>query len=395
MKFSTLTQRVSGEGADAWQIYYAANAARNAGRDVINLCIGDPNFDAPAVATEAAINALRAGDTHYADIPGRPALRAAIAADFQSRSGVPTTSENAIFFAGAQNALFAVCQCLFQEGDEVIVPEPTYVTYEATIQACGAKIVRVPSPARDAFHLDLAALAAALTPRTRGIVFCNPNNPTGVVMTRAEIKAIAAVARSRDLWVVSDEVYGGITFERPHISIAAFEGMAERTATISSLAKSHAMPGFRAGWVIGPKPLIDHLDTLSLCMLYGLPGFVQEAALAAIQHGHADAERMHAAYRLRRDNMVAALTRIQALRVLEPEGGMFVLAGVEATGLSAQDFAWRLLEATGVAVLPADAFGPSAKGHVRMSMGLDDAELAKATERITAFCHSLATAKGS
>ena len=251
MKFSNLINRVSGEGADAWQIYYAANAAKKAGRDVINLCIGDPNFDAPAVATEAAINALRAGDTHYADIPGRPSLRAAIAADFQLRSGVPTKSENAIFFAGAQNALYAVCQCLFQEGDEVLVPEPTYVTYEATIQACGAKIVRVPSPARGAFHLDLAALAAALTPRTRGIVFCNPNNPTGVVMTRAEIEAIAALARKQDLWVVSDEVYGGITFERPHISIAAFEGMSERTATISSLAKSHAMPGFRAGWVIG------------------------------------------------------------------------------------------------------------------------------------------------
>ena len=389
MKFSNLTQRVAGEGADAWQIYYAANAAQREGRDVINLCIGDPNFDAPAVATEAAIAALRAGDTHYADIPGRPALRAAIAADFQSRTGVPAAAANAIFFAGAQNALYAVCQCLFGAGDEVIVPEPTYVTYEATIQASGATIVKAPSPAGGNFHLDLEALARAVTPKTRGVVFCNPNNPTGVVMTRAEIEAIAALARKHELWVVSDEVYGGITFERPHMSIAAFEGMAERTATISSLAKSHAMPGFRAGWVIGPKPLIGHLDTLSLCMLYGLPGFVQEAALAAILHGHADAERMHAAYRRRRDAMVAALSRVQTLRVLEPEGGMFVLLGVEATGLPAKDFAWALFKETGVAVLPADAFGPSAKGHVRVSLGLDDAELAKAAERIAAFCHSL------
>ena len=395
MKFSNLIDRVSGEGADAWKIYIAANEAKRGGRDVINLCIGDPNFDAPAVATEAAIKALRDGDTHYADIPGRPALRSAIAADFQSHTGVPTAASNAIFFAGAQNALYAVCQCLFGAGDEVIVPEPTYVTYEATIQASGAAIVKAPSPAKTAFHLDLDALARAVTPKTRGIVFCNPNNPTGVVMTRAEIEAIAALARKHDLWVVSDEVYGGITFERPHISIAAFEGMSERTATISSLAKSHAMPGFRAGWVIGPKPLIEHLDTLSLCMLYGLPGFVQEAALAAITHGQADAERMHAAYRRRRDAMVATLSRVQTLRVLVPEGGMFVLAGVEATGLSAHDFAWRLLQATGVAVLPADAFGSSAKGHVRMSMGLDDADLAKAAERITAFCHGLATAKAT
>ena len=390
MKYSNLVERVAGEGADAWKIYFAANAAKKAGRDIINLCIGDPNFDAPAVATEAAIKALRQGDTHYADIPGRPALRAAIAADFQHQSGVPTEAANAIFFAGAQNALFAVCQCLFQLGDEVIVPEPTYVTYEATIQASGAKIVHVPSPARNAFHLDLDALAAAITPKTRGIVFCNPNNPTGVVMTHAEVAAIAELARGHDLWAVADEVYGGITFERPHIPTASMAGMFERTATISSLAKSHAMPGFRAGWVIGPKPLIAHLDTLSLCMLYGLPGFVQEAALAAILHGQADAARMHSAYRTRRDAMVAALTRVQTLRVLEPEGGMFVLAGVKATGLTAQDFAWKLLEKTGVAVLPADAFGPSAKGHVRMSMGLDDADLAEAAARITEFCHGLA-----
>jgi len=192
---------------------------------------------------------------------------------------------------------------------------------------------------------------------------------------------------------VSDEVYGGITFERPHISLASLEGMAGRTATVSSLAKSHAMPGFRAGWVIGPVPLIDNLERLSLCMLYGLPGFIQEAALAAIQHGHTDAAEMHTAYRRRRDDMVGALSRVQTLRVLEPEGGMFVLAGVEATGLTANDFAWGLLKEKDVAVLPADAFGPSAKGHVRMSMGLHDEELAEAARRITDYCHSLATGK--
>ena len=394
MKYSHLVERISGEGAEAWKIHYAALSAQAAGRDVINLCIGDPNFDAPAVATEAAVTALRAGDSHYADIPGRPALRAAIAADFSARSGLATDAHNAIFFAGAQNALYAVCQVLFGQGDEVIVPEPTYVTYEATIQATGATIVKVRSPAAANFHIDLDALEAAVTTRTRAIVFCNPNNPTGVVMSRAELEAIARLARKYDLWAVADEVYGGITFEQPHISIAALEGMAQRTATVSSLAKSHAMPGYRAGWVIGPRPLIDNLERLSLCMLYGLPGFIQEAALAAIKHGHADAERMHAAYRRRRDAMVAALSRVQTLRVLEPEGGMFVLAGVEATGLSANAFAWGLLKEQDVAVLPADAFGPSAKGHVRISMGLDDGALTEAAKRITVFCHQLATAKG-
>jgi len=393
MKFSNLTERVSGEGSEAWKIHYAALQASAAGRKVINLCIGDPNFDAPAVATEAAIKALRAGDSHYADIPGRPELRAAIAEHFHATTGVPAEPENAIFFAGAQNALYAVCQVLFGQGDEVIVPEPTYVTYEATIQASGATIVKVRSPAKADFHIDLEALAAAVTPRTRGLVFCNPNNPTGVVMTRTELEAIADLARKHDLWLAVDEVYSGITFERPHISIAGLPGMKERTATVSSLAKSHAMPGFRAGWVIGPRALVDHLERLSLCMLYGLPGFIQQAALAAITQGQGDADAMHAAYRRRRDLVVAELSKVQTLRVLQPEGGMFVLVGVEATGFGANDFAWRLLRDKDVAVLPADAFGPSAKGHVRMSMGLEDSDLAEAAKRIGDFCHGLTAAK--
>ena len=395
MRFSNLVDRVSGEGADAWEVFYKAAELKRQGRDIINLCIGDPDFDAPEVAKQALIEAVEANDTHYADIPGRPAIRAAIAEEFAARTGVPVTGANVIFMAGAQNALFAVCQCLFQSGDEVIAFEPAYVTYEATIQATGATIVKVASPARGGFHVDLAALERAITPRTRGIMFATPNNPTGAVITACEAEAIASLAIKHDLWVVSDEVYGALAFERPHLSIAALPGMAERTATVSSLAKSHAMPGFRAGWALGPTSLIDHIETLSLAMLYGLPGFIQEAAVAAIRHGQADVARMKAAYQIRRDNMLEALGRVQSLRVAKPEGGMFVLVNVEATGLSAKDFAFRLLQEEGVALLPADAFGPSAKGHLRICFGLGDAALDKAAERITAFCHRLATEKAA
>ena len=390
MRFSNLVERVAGEGADAWEIFYRARELERQGKPVINLCIGDPDFNAPDVAKQAAIAALNANDTHYPDIPGRPELRAAIAGMFQAQSGVPTTAANVIFMAGAQNALYAVCQCLFQAGDEVIVPEPAYVTYDATIQSSGATVVKVPQPARLGFHIDLGALERAVTPRTRGIMFATPNNPTGAVVTRDEAEAIAALAIKHDLWVVSDEVYGALTFERPHLSIASLPGMAERTATVSSLAKSHAMPGFRAGWAIGPKALIDHINTLSLCMLYGLPGFIQEAALAAIKHGHADVARMKAAYLVRRDRLLDDLGRIQTLRVAKPEGGMFVLVNVEATGLSATDFGWRLLREEGVALLPANAFGPSAKGHLRICFGLGDEALTEAAKRIAAFCHRLA-----
>lgn len=392
MRYSKLTERVAGEGAEAWQIHYEANELKNQGRDIINLCVGDPDFDSPSVATKAAIKALEAGDTHYADILGRPALRAAIAEAFERQTGVATAQDNVVFLAGAQNALFAVCQCLFQEGDEVIVPEPTYVTYEATIQATGATIVRVPQPASRGFHIDLDALARAVTKRTRGIMFATPCNPTGAVMTREELERIAEIAKKHDLWVVSDEVYGAITFERPHVSMASLPGMAERTATISSLSKSHAMPGWRIGWAIGPKELIAHIGTLSLCMLYGLPPFIQQAAVAAITQGQSDVERMKAIYLRRRDSLHEKLSRVQLLRCRKPEGGMFLLLDVEPTGLSAQDFGWRLLHEEGVALLPADAFGPSARGHLRLSFGLGDDALDEAARRITRFCGGLAGA---
>ena len=395
MRYSNLVERVGGEGADAWEIYYEASKLKQQGKPIINLCIGDPDFDAPKVAKDAAIAALNANDTHYPDIPGRPALRAAIAESFQAQTGLPTAAANVIFMAGAQNALFAVCQCLFQAGDEVIAPEPAYVTYDATIQASGATVVKVPQPARLGFHLDLDALERAISPKTRGIMFATPNNPTGAVITLAEAEAVAALAIRHNLWVISDEVYGALTFERPQVSIAALPGMAQRTATVSSLAKSHAMPGFRAGWVIGPETLISHINTLSLCMLYGLPGFVQEAALAAIKHGQPDVARMKAAYKVRRDNLLEALGRVQTLRVAKPEGGMFVLVNVEATGLPAKEFGWRLLHEEGVALLPADAFGPSAKGYLRICFGLSDEALADAAKRIAAFCHKLANAKGA
>ena len=395
MRFSNLVDRVAGEGADAWEIYYKASAMARAGRPVINLCIGDPDFDAPEVAKQALIKAVENNDTHYADIPGRPAIRAAIAEEFSARTGLPVTGANVIFMAGAQNALFAACQCLFEVGDEVIVFEPAYVTYEATVQATGAKIVKVPSPARQGFHVDLDALERAITPRTRGILFATPSNPTGAVVSETEAAVIAELAKKHDLWVVSDEVYGALTFEVPHVSIAALPGMLERTATISSLAKSHAMPGFRAGWVLGPKLLIDHINTLSLALLYGLPGFIQEAAVAAIKHGQADVARMKAAYKVRRDTLLETLGRVQSLRVAKPEGGMFVLVNVEATGLTAKEFAFRLLDEEGVALLPADAFGPSAKGHLRICFGLGDEALTAAADKITAFCHRLATEKAA
>lgn len=388
MRFSALVERVQGPGVAAWDIHTAAQEARRRGEDVIVLSIGDPDFATPDPIIRRAIAALEAGDTHYAEVPGRPALRQAIAALHQRRSGRGVEAGNVMVVAGAQNGLFATSLCLFEPGDEVIVLEPMYVTYEATFEAVGAKLVPVPLGAAG-FRLDPDRLNRAITPRTRAIAFATPSNPTGMVMSRAELDAIAAIATAHDLWVVVDEVYEALVFEGEHCSMAALPGMADRTVTVGSLSKSHAMTGWRLGWVIGCRPLIDHMERLALAMFYGLPGFIQEAALEAIGDYDAVTGEMREVYRGRRDLVARRLSACPGVSILRPDAGMFVLMDVRATGLSSLDFAWALFRATGVSVLDASAFGSSSAGFVRISFTTHEAELADACDRIAGFLQSL------
>lgn len=392
MKYSNLVERLQGKRTAAWDIHYAAQQARARGEDVILLSVGDPDFATPEPIVERAVAALRSGDTHYSEVAGRAALRSAIAQEHSRASGRLVTAENVIVMAGTQNGLFATSLCLCEAGDEVIVPEPMYLTYEASIRASGATLVPVPvDPLRD-FHLDCEALEAAITARTKAIFFATPCNPTGVVMPRADLERIAQLACRHDLWVLADEVYADLTFERDHVSIAALPGMAERTVTVSSLSKSHAMPGWRIGWVIAPPPLVAHLECLALCMLYGLPGFIQQAAQAALEHKTRIVAEMRQLYQRRRDVVYAHLRQVPGLRCLLPEAGMFMLVDVSGTGLNAYDFSWQLFRSEGVSVLDASAFGETASGFVRFGFVVEEARLLEACARIARFVGQLRTA---
>lgn len=400
MRFSSLVDRIGGRRAAAWQIHFAASAAFARGEDVIVLSLGDPDFDSPAAATEAAIHALRTGDTHYSSIVGRDALRQAIVDDFrlvneQAASLQHLTVSNVAVVGGTQGGLFASAMCLLEPGDEAITFEPMYVTYEACMRASGATLVTVPLKPEDDFRVDAQALAAAITPRTRAIFLATPANPTGRVMRLEELEAIAELARRHDLWVVADEVYASLAFEQQHISIATLPGMAERTATISSVSKSHAMTGWRLGWVIAPAEMVSHLANLGLCVQYGTPGFVQEGALAALTKGRDDCLRMRDTY-LRRRNIVAEqLANVPGLRCLTPEAGMFTLLDIRETGLSSHDFAWRLYRETGVSVLDGGAFGAPLEGFLRMSFVVGDDVLVRGCERIARFMQTLMSAQAA
>lgn len=389
MRYSPFVERISGESVSAWDIHYAAVEARGRGEDVIVLSVGDPDFATASDICETAVDALRAGDTHYTHVLGRPALREAIAAKQSRLQGIAVHANNVALVAGAQNGLFATSLCLFSQGDEVLVPEPMYLTYEACIHASGARIATIEQPAANGFRLTRAALEKAITAKTRGIALATPCNPTGNVYSREELELVAEVAREHDLWVISDEVYGQITYDQPHLSIASLPGMAERTVVLNSLSKTHAMTGWRVGWVVAPTALVGHLDNLLLCMLYGLPGFIQEAAVKALELDDEVVSDARTVYRRRRDLVVAGLGGITDLDCRVPQAGMFMLVDVRRTGLSSMDFAWQLFRATGVSVLDAQAFGASAEGFVRISFTVADDTLKDACQRIAGFVEGL------
>jgi arginine:pyruvate transaminase len=389
MRFAPLVERVAGKGARAWKIHFEAERQRAAGRDVIFLTVGDPDQKPPPEIIEATVDSLRRHRTGYAPILGYIEIRAAIAARFAKRTGTPCTAENVVIVPGTQAGLYCALQCLAGPGDEVIVPEPMYATYEAVGGASGARLVNIPLRSESGFHPDLGVLAEAITPRTRMIWINSPHNPTGAVLDPVEIEAIAALCRKHDLWLLSDEVYEDLAFARPHLSPWSLPGMAERTVVVSSLSKSHAIPGFRLGWMIGPPALTPHLFNLLLCTLYGGPPFIQDGALVALRGELPEVAALHEDYRRRAALMSDTLSAAPRCRVVRPEGGMFVLLDVRGSGLGSEEFAAKLLESEGVAVLPCDGFGPSAVGHLCISLTVDDARLKEAGERIVRLARQL------
>ena len=386
---STRIRNLTGGGDDGWAVFYRARAMKAAGQPVLELTIGEHDVATAPDILDRMSGAAQGGATGYAAVPGIAPLRAAVAERLSLSHGLPYTPDNILITPGGQAGLFAAHHAACDDGARALMIDPYYATYPGTIRAVGAVPVPVPARSEAGFQPDLAALEAA-APGAVSLLINSPNNPTGAVYTHETLTGIARIACGHDLWVISDEVYDAQVWSGRHIPIASLPGMAARTLTVGSLSKSHAMTGSRLGWVAGPEDVIADLINLATHTTYGVPGYIQEAGLYALGLGEAAEARVAAPFLRRRDALLARLQGQTLIRAIPPDGAMYVMLDIRATGLSGTDFAEALLDAEMVAVMPGESFGQAAAGHLRVALTLPDDQFAEAIERLIGFAERLA-----
>ena len=389
MKYSSLVKRIAGESTEVWDIHNEARKRFENGEDVLMLSIGEESDEeTPILIQQEAIASIQRGRHHYTQVAGQDNLRKAIAKRHQQRTSQQVKIENVCIFSGAQNALFSVCLCLLEKGDEVIVPELFYATYPATLTAGGATFIAIPTYAEMGFQPDPKSISKAINSKTRAILLNSPNNPTGTVYSPETLKEILELCRAHKIWVISDEVYSEITSER-FTPIASLPGSHEQTVTISSLSKSHRMTGWRCGWMVGTEKLTQHLTNLNMCMTYGLPPFIQDASVTALKKDHDTAKKVKKRLDINRQILRDELGTIEGAKILAQGEGMFVILDTRPLGISSMEFCMKLLDQQGVSVLPCDGFGLSGRGLVRISLCESEVTTRKAIRRIKSFLQSL------
>ena len=354
-------------------------------KDVISLGIGEPDFDTPWHVRESTVFALERGATHYTSNFGYLELRRALALYVSKHFGAQYNPEDEVLITvGVSEALDLALRALLNPGDEVLYHEPCYVSYRATILFAYGTPIAVETRAEDGFRLTRAMLEAQVTPRTKVLMLNFPNNPTGAVMNRAELEDIAAFAQEHDLIVITDEIYGELTYDAPHTSIVSLPGMSERTIFLHGFSKAWAMTGFRLGYACGPAELIEAMMKIHQYAILCAPVMGQDAAIEALERGDESVANMRREYERRRNFITRALNEM-GLECLKPKGAFYVFPKITSTGLASREFSMRLLHEHKVAVVPGTAFGPSGEGHVRCSFATGLDQIKTAMERMAAF----------
>ncbi len=351
----------------AFAVLAQAQALEAAGREIVHLEIGEPDFDTPPHVVEAATEALRAGKTHYVPAPGILPLRESVVAFLERHGRLRTSPDRVLITPGAKPIMFFTIMALCAEGDEVLYPDPGFPMYESISSFAGAKAVAVPLREENQFRMDPEELERLVTPRTKLLILNSPHNPCGSALTRADCEAIAELAIRHDLVVLSDEVYWAIRYDGAHASVLDIDGMEERTVLLDGWSKTFAMTGWRLGFGVFPQDLIEPVTRLVINSVSCTSAFSQYAAKAALDGPWEPVDAMVAEFRTRRDVVVDGLNRIPGVTCVRPEGAFYVFPNVTEIGLASSLLQARLMEEAGVACLSGTAFGAWGEGYLRLS----------------------------
>jgi len=387
IKFAERMSRLGTE--TAFEVLAKAKALEARGKEVIHLEIGEPDFDTPRNIIDTAVKALNQGKTHYGPAAGIPELRAALAEDMGKRRNITIDPAEVVVTPGAKPIMFFCILALINEGDEVMYPNPGFPIYESVINFIGAKAVPYQLREEREFSFDIDEFMSLITDKTKMIILNTPQNPTGGILTESDLKAVAEVAREKNIYVLSDEVYLNIIYEGVHHSIASLPGMKERTIILDGFSKTYAMTGWRLGYGAMPKELAEKVILLQINSNSCTATFSQYAGIEAVRGPQVEVHKMVAEFKKRRDVIVDGLNAIDGISCLRPHGAFYVFPNIKELGVDGKQFAEMLLEKFGVAALSGTAFGEFGKGYLRFSYANSVENIYKALDRIEQAVKSL------
>jgi aspartate aminotransferase len=386
----TYTQRMTRIGTEtAFEVLARAKALEAQGREILHFEIGEPDFDTPAHIKEAAMQALRDGYTHYGPTPGLPVLREAIAEAVSKSRGLAVAPEEVIVTPGGKPIMFFTLLACAQAGDEVIYPNPSFPIYESMINFVGATPVPIPLLESNGFSFDMARFEASLSPRTKLIILNSPGNPTGGIIPAADLQRIAEAAVERDILVLSDEIYGGMQYEGTPVSIATMPGMQDRTIILDGFSKLYAMTGWRLGYGVANRQIVEQFTKLMANSASCTASFVQMAGVAALRGPQGPSQQMVAEFRRRREMIVKGLNDIPGLHCVMPQGAFYVFPNMQALRRSSAEMASALLNTAGIACLAGTAFGEHGEGYLRFSYASSEENIRKLLLKFKKFINTL------
>ena len=389
MQFASITKRVAKLGSEKWLPHLRAKKMAEIDPNVILLTIGQPDIAVSSDLANIAIESIKNGRTGYSNGRGEQNLVSSLVNKYNNECGIRITEDNVLCFPGTQTSLFASIMGLINEGDEVLLGDPLYATYEGVIAAAGGTIKSIELKKDNNFRMNPSDLASSVTGKSKVLLLNNPHNPSGALLTKRDIEGIVDVCLQKDLWILSDEVYASLIydFDSPteFYSPLNVRDALDRTVVVSSISKSHAAPGFRSGWMVGPKNFCDAVLPLSETMLFGNQPFIADMTAYALENDFHTAKTMRDSYYKRAVKIYDVLKKNNKVEPIMPQSGMFLLADISKTGLSCDVFAEKLLEEEKLAIMPGSSFGKNARDLVRISLTVPDEKIELSCKRLNRF----------